>query len=98
MSEVWAYRVKIETGSADEEGLLVFIGAKLAACLVRLDDEHQGELRGRWCIEAMFGSDDSALGGTDFADADQAVAAITTQFLGSAQPLSSIEDLPARPR
>jgi len=48
--------VRVETGSADEDGRLVFADGKLVAVLVRLSDEHEEpELRGTWFLEVGFG-------------------------------------------
>jgi hypothetical protein len=41
--------------SPDSEGRLVFFDERLAAILVRLDDEEHGEDRGGWFLEAAFG-------------------------------------------
>lgn len=46
--------VLVETGTADEDGRLVFHGGKLVAVLVRLSDEHEG-MSGRWFLERGFG-------------------------------------------
>ena len=46
--------VRVETGSPDEEGCLVFSDGKLLAVLVRLSAQ-QGDLAGRWYVEKGFG-------------------------------------------
>ena len=46
--------VRVNTGSEDEDGLLVFAGGRLVAVLVRLSDEH-GDKAGRWFLEHGFG-------------------------------------------
>jgi hypothetical protein len=46
--------VRVETGSPDEEGCLIFASEKLAAVLVRLSAEH-GEKAGGWYVEKGFG-------------------------------------------
>lgn len=46
--------VRIETGSPDEEGCLIFADGKLLAVLVRLSAQ-QGDLIGRWYLEKGFG-------------------------------------------
>lgn len=51
--------VLVETGSADEDGRLVFVRDRLVAVLVRLSaaahpDPDSG-LRGKWFVEAGFG-------------------------------------------
>ena len=47
--------VLIDTGSADEEGKLVFIDNRLAAILVKLSELH-GEDEGVWYVETVFKS------------------------------------------
>lgn len=51
--------VKVATGSADEEGRLVFHQEKLIAVLVRLDDAGHGPVIGQWSLEAGFNGVDS---------------------------------------
>lgn len=51
--------VKVGTGSADEEGRLVFHDGKLIAVLVRLDDANHGPALGQWSLEAGFNGVDS---------------------------------------
>ncbi len=46
--------VRVETGSQDQEGCLVFIDQRLAAVLVRLSDQHD-DLTGHWYYEHGFG-------------------------------------------
>jgi two-component system, response regulator PdtaR len=49
-------RIRVETGSADEDGLLVLRDHKLVAVLVQVSDEiDDPELRNRWLVEAGFG-------------------------------------------
>lgn len=49
--------VSVETGSADEDGRLVFARGRLVAVLVRLSAATHPEeaLRGKWFLEAGFG-------------------------------------------
>jgi hypothetical protein len=48
--------IEVLTASQDHEGLLMLVDGKLAALLVRLNDEaHDPLLRGAWYIEAGFG-------------------------------------------
>ncbi len=49
--------VRIETGSPDEDGRLVFADDRLVAVLVRLSDQH--EEAGKWFLEAAFGRAES---------------------------------------
>jgi len=48
--------VLVQTGSDDEEGLLVFADGRLVAVLVRLSTQH--EEAGYWFLEAAFGMRD----------------------------------------
>ena len=49
--------IRVETGSADEDGRLVLADGKLVAVLVRLSNKHeQPELRSAWFLEVGFGS------------------------------------------
>ena len=61
---------RVETGSPDEEGCLVFGNGKLLAVLVRLSAQ-QGELAGRWYVEKGFGCLDAPAQPT-FPDLDAA--------------------------
>jgi len=49
--------VPVNTGSADEQGCLVFVDGRLVALLVRLSDgaHDEPELWGRWFLEAGLG-------------------------------------------
>jgi hypothetical protein len=49
--------VKVGTGSADQEGQLVFKGGFLIAVLVQLSDYHEHDT-GKWFLEADFGQID----------------------------------------
>ena len=59
-------RVRVNTGSLDQEGCLVFADMSLVAVLVRLSDQQDG-LGGRWFLEAGFGRLDGPVHPT-FAD------------------------------
>jgi hypothetical protein len=47
--------IRVNTGSSDTEGQLVFADAHLVAVLVRLDGLEHGSIRGSWLLEAGFG-------------------------------------------
>ena len=48
--------IEVLTASEDREGCLVLVGGKLAAVLVRLNDQaHDPLLHGAWYIEAGLG-------------------------------------------
>ena len=46
--------VLVGTGTADEDGRLVFHGGKMVAVLVRLSHQHEG-VSGHWFLEHGFG-------------------------------------------
>jgi hypothetical protein len=46
--------VRVDTGTDDEEGLLVFADGRLVAVLVRLSDRHE-TAAGQWFYECGFG-------------------------------------------
>ena len=46
--------VRVETGTEDEEGCLVFADSRLVAVLVRLSNQHEG-VAGHWYYEQGFG-------------------------------------------
>ena len=46
--------VRVDTGTEDEEGCLVFADGRLVAVLVRLSEQHDG-LAGQWFHEHGFG-------------------------------------------
>jgi len=46
--------VRVETGTDDEDGLLVFAEGRLVAVLVRLSDQHE-TAAGQWFYECGFG-------------------------------------------
>ena len=55
MSPTSAYRIRIRTGSADENALLLLAGGQLVAILVELADAGHGDERGKWAVETTFG-------------------------------------------
>jgi len=48
--------VRVDTGSPDEEGCLLFADDRLVAVLVQLGFEHNSGLAGKWFLEHAFGS------------------------------------------
>lgn len=50
--------ISIDTGSPDEDGLLVLAEGRLVAVLVRLSDDHEGTYEGAWFLEVGFGKVD----------------------------------------
>jgi hypothetical protein len=70
--------VRVETGTEDEEGFLVFADGRLVAVLVRLSDQHE-TAAGQWFYECGFGRFD----GPDhpvFSDLDAARRWIDRRF------------------
>jgi hypothetical protein len=47
--------MRIRTGSADNNALMLLEQGELVAILVELADESHGDARGQWAIEAVFG-------------------------------------------
>ncbi len=66
----------VDTGSADEQGCLVFVDDRLVAVLVCLEpDEHvEPGFWHRWFVEAGFGPCQPDNGDRIFASQDEAVA------------------------
>ncbi|MFC0103650.1 hypothetical protein [Sphingopyxis terrae] len=77
-----AFTVKIDTGTADEHALLLFIDGALVACLVRLDDKCHGMWRRHWSIESAYGFAVQGLPHA-FGSLDAAVAAVTHRACGA---------------
>ena len=74
--------VDVLTGSNDREGRLLLVDGRLAAVLIRLDDQaHIGLLRGAWYIEHGFGSLEHHH--EIFASLDEAAASIVSWLNGS---------------
>jgi hypothetical protein len=71
--------VLVDTGSDDEEGLLVFSNDRLVAVLVRLSDQHDSSA-GSWFIESSFGIRD---GHRTFPDLTAAQEWISAALLGA---------------
>ena len=71
MTKTSTMSLKVRTGSADENGLLMMLDGKLIAILVELSDEIHGEQRGRWALENTYGLFDIRAPET-FASAEQA--------------------------
>ncbi|MGQ7792834.1 hypothetical protein ACUN0C_10535 [Faunimonas sp. B44] len=69
--------VRIETGSPDEDGRLVFADDRLVAILVRLSDQH--EAAGKWFLEAAFGPAETG-DHPVFADLDAASTWLAARF------------------
>lgn len=70
--------VRIDTGSRDEEGFLVFADGRLIAVLVRLEDEEHGPVRGKLFLETGFGAF-AATEAVYFDDPDRARAWFATR-------------------
>ena len=63
--------LKVRTGSADANGMLMLVDDHLVAILVELTDEIHEGARGRWALEQTFGLFNASAPET-FADVDQA--------------------------
>ena len=66
--------VLVETGSDDEQGLLVFSNDRLVAVLVRLSDQHDSSA-GSWFVESSFGIREAHRTFTDLTAAQEWISA-----------------------
>ena len=73
--------VRVDTGSADQQGCLVFVDDRLVAVLVRLSEQHDDKA-GRWFLEHGFGRLDGPAHPT-FDDIGTAQAWIAGRLAGS---------------
>lgn len=73
VSRISIYRLKLRTGSDDEQALLLLADNKLVAILVELADECHGDERGKWMVEKIFGLGDARV--PDVFDSAEAAAA-----------------------
>lgn len=71
MSATSTIPLKIRTGSADANGLLMLLDGQLIAILVELTDQIHGQACGRWALETTFGLFNISAPET-FANIDQA--------------------------
>jgi hypothetical protein len=56
MVEVTWEPIRVETGTAEEDGRLVLVNGKLVCVVVRLSDDHlMPDVQGKWFVEAGFG-------------------------------------------
>jgi hypothetical protein len=70
----------IATSSADTDGCLLLVDGRLAAVLVRLQDEIHGDrLRGKWFVESAFGDLAEFSGDAIFATLEEAADWIRTR-------------------
>jgi hypothetical protein len=80
--------VRVATEFGDEDGLLIFIVDTLVAVISLLQNEANGELRGKWFLEAGFGPCWGAHDAPLFASLQLAQNWILEQ-LAKSRPLSS---------
>ncbi|MFE1599044.1 hypothetical protein [Methylobacterium sp. ID0610] len=73
--------VFVNTGAGGEPGSLVFVGGKLVAVLVQLDEseDNDRDLQGKWFLEAGFGPCQDWSKGSVFTSQDEAVAWVSEQ-------------------
>jgi hypothetical protein len=64
--------VRIATGSSDEHGVLFFANDSLVAIIVCLSEPSHGHMKGRWFLEARFGTLSYARAPETFGDVDAA--------------------------
>lgn len=77
------HRVRVATGSEDEEGVLVTVDGRLIAVLVRMDADYHAEQRGWWHQEAGFGACDARPAA--FPTLDDALRWIASRLGGDAE-------------
>lgn len=82
MSATSTVAMKVRTGSADANGLLMMLDDQLIAILVELTDHIHGEARGRWALEHTFGLFNISAPET-FASIDQAWDWVTRAASGA---------------
>lgn len=71
---------RVNTGTSDEDGFLIYANGKLTGILVRLDDNcHEPEMRARWFLEAAFGPL-STTGAVHFKDPAEAAEWVTRRL------------------
>jgi hypothetical protein len=82
--------ISIETSTADTDGRLVLVDGRLAALLIRLQDEmHPEDLRGAWFVEAAFGALSEEAGTASFTTLEEAADWIKRRLSGSWPPSGS---------
>lgn len=81
MSRMSAYRVRINTHTADNSAIILLADGVLIGVLSELVDECHGPDRGKWAIETVFGIDDRPDGQT-FASADDAANWLSSRVAG----------------
>jgi hypothetical protein len=65
--------IAIAASSADTDGRLLLVDGRLAAVLVRLQDEvHDDRLQGKWFVESAFGDLAESSGDATFATLEEA--------------------------
>lgn len=87
MAAITGRRIRVETGSDDECGVLLFADGRLLACLIQLIDEGHGALRGSWSVEAFFNPRWGSMRAT-FGSVDAAANAVTRKLFGEALPFA----------
>lgn len=81
MTETSTIPMKVRTGSADANGMLVLLEGKLIAILVELTDPIHGQACGRWALENTFGLFNISAPET-FANIEQALDWVTRAAVG----------------
>jgi hypothetical protein len=72
--------IGVATSSADTDGCLLLVDGRLAAVLVRLQDEDHGDdLQGKWFVESAYGVLSDFSGDVTFATLEEAVDWILTR-------------------
>jgi hypothetical protein len=77
-----AYKVRIDTHTADGTAIILLADGVLLGVLTELLDECHGDDRGKWAIEAAFGLCEQAIPAT-FATANEAANWLGTRVGGA---------------
>lgn len=82
MSDTSAYKVRIETHTADSSAMILLADGALLGVLSELSDECHGPDQGKWTIEVAFGFLDQAIPST-FESASDAANWLGTRLTGT---------------
>lgn len=81
MSSMSAYKVRINTHTADSRAMILLADGVLIGVLIELADDCHGPERGKWVIETAFGIDGQPDGAT-FASANEAANWLSARVSG----------------
>lgn len=82
MSSMSAYKVRINTNTADSSAIILLADGVLIGVLCELFDECHGADRGKWAIETTFGLNETAMPAM-FGSASDAANWLTARIVGA---------------